>query len=216
MPTSNVIYIETPTPYLNVEVSAPVILPLRVRLTFGAISLIMQALVTPSLPTFALRTPTLPSPLYEPPIAATSNGFALECVVDDASERSPLTLYSRPTLADDSLADVTDAKRGPDEYDAPRLYPETPALSPERLYPRLPPTLIPGETPTQALVENLLMFSTSRDPVVVTPPRVYSSPRSAPLLALKVTLQPGQGEMDDSRTLDPSGLAWSLSKFNPA
>lgn len=68
----------------------------------------------------------------------------------------------------------------------------------------------------QVEVDSLDMLSTSRAPVVTMLPAVYSTPRSAPLLALKVTLHPAQGAREVSRTLDPSAFAWSLSKLSPA
>lgn len=68
----------------------------------------------------------------------------------------------------------------------------------------------------QVEVETFDILRTSRDPVVMILPAVYSTPRSAPLFALKVTLQPLHGTREVSKTFDPSALAWTLSKLRPA
>ena len=68
----------------------------------------------------------------------------------------------------------------------------------------------------QAEVLNLDMLSTSREPVVVILPAVYSTPRSAPLFALNVILHPVHGTREVSSTLLPSALACNLSKLRPA
>jgi len=60
------------------------------------------------------------------------------------------------------------------------------------------------------------MLRTSRDPVVVIAPLVYSTPRSAPLFALNVNLHPVHGTREVSNTWDPSAVACTLSKLRPA
>ncbi len=68
----------------------------------------------------------------------------------------------------------------------------------------------------QVEVANLDMLNTSRVPVVVIDPAVYSKPRSAALLALNVNLHPLHGTRLVSNTLEPSAVACNLSKLRPA
>lgn len=75
---------------------------------------------------------------------------------------------------------------------------------------------MPGATPMHVEVESLDMLRTSRVPVVVMEPAVYSKPRSAALLALNVNLQPLHGTRLVSNTFEPSAVACNLSKLRPA